>query len=64
MITKTGVLEAVSYKTRRVKFGPNWFAVDPFLDLDSLTVKNEYEAEFKADRGVYYIDTFKEAKKV
>ncbi len=59
---KKGNLEAISYKTRRVKFGANWFAVDPFMNLDELKL-GEYEAEFKADFGVFYIDSFKEVVK-
>lgn len=58
-MTKKNRLEAISYKTRRVKFGNNWFSVDPFLALDPLKVGNEYEAEFKTDNGVFYIESFK-----
>ncbi len=57
---KKNSLDAISYKTRRVKFGGNWFSVDPFLNLDVLTVNNQYEAEFKIENGVFYIDNFKE----
>ncbi len=58
-MVKKNRLEAISYKTRRVKFGSNWFSVDPFMNLDVLVVNNEYNAEFKTDRGVFYIDSFK-----
>lgn len=59
-MTKTNTLEAISYKTRRVKFGSNWFSVDPFLNLDPLKLGKEYEAEFKTDNGVFYIDNFRD----
>lgn len=55
---KKTILEAISYKTRRVKVNGNWFSVDPFLALDPLKVGKEYEAEFKTDRGVFYIESF------
>lgn len=56
---KKTVLEAISYKTRRVKVGSNWFAVDPLLNLDELRVNSTYNVEFLADNGVFYIDNFK-----
>lgn len=62
-MTKKQTLEAISYKTKRVKFGGNWFPVDPFLNLDPLKINQQYEAEFKLDRGVFYIDSFKETDK-
>jgi len=57
-MTKTGVLEAISYKNRRVKFGTNWFAVDPFVKLDNLKISQEYSAEFNSDKGIFYIEKF------
>ncbi len=57
-MVKKNRLEAVSYKTRRVKFGSNWFSVDPFLNLDEIKVGQEYEAEFNQDKGIFYIEKF------
>lgn len=57
-MVKKNKLEAISYKTRRVKFGNNWFSVDPFMDLDPLKIGEEYEANFSTDKGIFYIETF------
>jgi hypothetical protein len=59
---KKTTLEAISYKTRRVKVNGNWFSVDPFMNLDQLTVNKTYDTEFKTDNGVFYIDSFMETK--
>lgn len=55
---KKTTLDAISYKTRRVKVNGNWFSVDPFLQLDLLKVGQTYEVEFKTDNGIFYIDSF------
>lgn len=57
---KKTTLDAISYKTRRIKMNGNWFSVDPFLALDPLKVGQVYDAEFKTDNGVFYIDSLKE----
>ncbi len=58
-MTKTAVLETISFPQKRIKFGGKWFSVDPFLDLDSLKFGNSYDAEFVQDRGGWYISEMK-----
>lgn len=60
-MTKTGILETISYKTKRVKFANSWLPVDPFLDLDSLEFNGTYTAELDIDKGTWYIKKFEKA---
>jgi hypothetical protein len=51
-MVKTGVLETISYKQKRVKFNGQWFTVDPFISLDNLKFGESYNAEFKQEKGL------------
>lgn len=62
-MTKTGILETISFKQRRVKFGGQWISVDPLLNLSPLVFGKTYEATFDLFKEQWFITELKEVKK-
>lgn len=42
-MNKESILEAVSYKSRRIKLGNHWISINPFIELNDLRVGTTYQ---------------------
>jgi hypothetical protein len=62
-MTKTVVVESVSYKNRKIKVGNAWIPVSPFLTLDGIGFNQRYEVEVELDKsGQWYVTELKSAE--